>query len=207
MKVKLTLLTIILIAVFVSGCANNDDNNGDQITPTPAQATPTTAADNTDDNNEDNEDDTMDAVTTASIVNDDEAFLNAISANGTWIICALRDFSFEEPLVLEGEFTNGKKDDAGNDIVQRKIALYTQDENRNVTNKFTLTAPQLTISSPTASLQRGTFVGDIYVSAPNFELVDMKVEGNLYFTTAEAQDTFTMDETSTVTGEQSMQEQ
>jgi len=90
----------------------------------------------------------------------------------------------------------------GKDIVQRKIALYTQDDKHVVTARFTLTAPKLTINSPEASIQHGTFVGDLYVSTDNFKLVDQKVDGNIYFSTESAKSTFTMDETSEVTGTQ-----
>ncbi|MPN56068.1 hypothetical protein SDC9_203754 [bioreactor metagenome] len=53
-----------------------------------------------------------------------------------------------------------------------------------------------------ASIQHGTFVGDLYVSQDNFELVDAKVDGNVYFTTDSAKSTFKMDSDSSVTGEQ-----
>ena len=145
-------------------------------------------------------------VTTASIVDTNDAFKEAISNTGTWLIATLKDLSFDEDLVLDGEFKNGKKDEAGKDIIQRKIALYTQDENRKVTARFNLTAPKLTINSPNARIQSGTFKGDLYVSAENFELVDAKVDGNLFFTTDEAQSTFKMDENSEVSGEQKLAE-
>lgn len=145
-----------------------------------------------------------DMKTTASIVNTNDAFEKAISKNGTWIICLLTNLTFSKDLVLDGEFSNGKKDEAGNKIIQRKIALYTQDENRNITNRFTLTAPKLTIKSPKASIQHGTFKGDVYVSANNFELVDATIEGNLYFTTDQAKSTFKKDGTSKITGKQEL---
>ena len=107
-------------------------------------------------------------------------------------------------LVLDGEFKNGKKDSAGKYIIQRKIALYTQDANKTVTNRYNLTAPKLTINSPNARIQSGTFKGDLYVSAPNFQLVDATVDGNVYFTTDEAKSTFTMDATSKVNGKQEL---
>jgi len=97
-----------------------------------------------------------------------------------------------------------KKDSAGNDVIQRKIALYEQDENRKVTARYTLTAPKLTINSPEARIQSGTFKGDLYISSKNFQLVDTTVEGNVYFTNEEAQSTFKMDETSKVTGKQEL---
>jgi hypothetical protein len=108
---------------------------------------------------------------------------------------------------MEGEFKNGKKDDAGNELIQRKLALYAQDENRNITARYTLTAPKLTVTSPKASIQKGTFKGDLYIGVVDFELVDATIDGNVYFTSEEAKSTFKMDETSKITGEQGMEEQ
>ena len=191
MKRKALLLTLALSSALFIGCANqktaeDQQEQTQQETPAPAPES------------------TPEVVTTASIVDTEAAFEKAISNEGTWIIATLKDLKFDKDLVLDGEFKNGKKDDAGKDVVQRKIALYTQDEDRNVTNRFTLTAPKLTVNSPNASIQHGTFVGDIYVSAENFELVDNKVEGNIYFTTDEAKNTFKMDDKSSVTGKQEL---
>ena len=194
MKKTLSFLLIAILIFAFAGCGGNKDtgnNGGDN------KNTTTQGATNNDQKSNDN-----DVKTTASIVNDEGAFKNAISDKGTWIIATLKDLSFKEDLVLAGEFTNGKKDDNGKDIVQRKIALYTQDENRNVTNRFTLSAPTLTINSPMASIQHGTFKGDLYVSQDNFQLVDAKVDGNVYFTTDTAKSTFKMDSTSSVSGKQ-----
>ncbi|MHB1454389.1 MAG: hypothetical protein ACYCYM_10615 [Saccharofermentanales bacterium] len=146
----------------------------------------------------------VDVVTTASIVNTAAAFENAISAQGTWIIATLNDLTIDKDLVLDGDFKNGKKDDAGADLYQRKIALYTQDADRNITARFTLTAKSLTINSVVASIQHGTFIGDLYVNVAGFQLVDAKVDGNIYFKTQEIKDSFVMDETSEVTGTQEL---
>lgn len=192
MKKALILLLIFSLVFAFAGCGgdnNTGDNNGEENNTTEEEPNDQQSNEN-------------DAVTTASIVDEEAAFKNAISKEGTWIICTLKDLSFDEDLVLEGEFKNGKKDDNGNDVVQRKVALYTQDENRNVTNRFTLTAPTFTINSPMASIQHGTFVGDLYVSQDNFELKDAKIEGNVYFTTESAKSTFKMDEESSISGEQ-----
>lgn len=143
-----------------------------------------------------------DVKTTASIVNTPEAFEKAVSKDGTWIICLIDDLKVDKELTLEGEFTNGKKDDKGNDVIQRKIALYTQDENRNITERFTLTVPKLTIKSPNASIQHGTVKGDIYVDVNNFQLIDTTVEGNVYFTNESHKSTFSMDDKSKITGVQ-----
>ena len=53
-----------------------------------------------------------------------------------------------------------------------------------------------------ASIQHGTWKGDVYVSVKNFQLVDATVEGNVYFTSDDAKSTFKMDATSKVTGKQ-----
>ena len=53
-----------------------------------------------------------------------------------------------------------------------------------------------------ASIQHGTFKGDLYVEASNFELVDAKVDGNIYFASDAAKSTFKMDTKSSVTGKQ-----
>lgn len=146
--------------------------------------------------------DGTDGTSSASIVNTADEFKKAIGADGTWIICPTKDLTVDQDLVVDGEFTNGKKDDNGKDIVQRKIALYSQDADRKITAKYTLTVPKLTIKSPNASLQHGKFVGDVIVDAQNFQLVDNEVQGNIYFTSQEAKDSFTMDATSKVSGVQ-----
>ena len=146
-----------------------------------------------------------DVVTAASVVDNAADFQKAISPDGKWIICPLKDLTIAKDLVLEGKFKNGKKDaKTGLDAIQRKIGLYTQDDKRNITARFTLTAPKLTILSPMASIQHGTFKGDLYVSVASFQLVDAVVEGNVYFTTQEAKDTFVMDAKSKVTGKQEL---
>ncbi len=138
----------------------------------------------------------VDAVSTASLVQDTAGFEKAISKDGVWIICALNNLTFNKPLVVEGDFLNTKTPP----VSTRKIALYSQDENRKTISSFTLTAPKMTIKSPDANISKGTFKGDLYVSAKNFKLVEAKVDGNVYFTTQEAKDTFTMDEKSVITG-------
>lgn len=186
MKTKVILLILALSVSLLAGCAAQPT----QPAPQPTQTSISNA--------------TPDTITTASIVADEGAFEAAIGNNGTWIICLTKDLTFDKELILKGEYTNGKKDENGQDIIQRKIALYEQDENRNVTARYTLTAPKLTIDSPKARIQSGTFRGDLYISASNFQLVDTKVEGNIYFTNEEAQSTFTADDKSSVTGVQEL---
>lgn len=147
-----------------------------------------------------------DVITTASIVNDADAFQSAISKDGSWIIAIIDDLTVDAPLVLDGDFLNGKKDDDGNEIYQRKVALYSQDADRNITARYTLTAPQLTVNSINASIQHGTFVGDLYIEGENFKLIDAVIEGNVYFMNEEAMNSFEMDEDSSVSGVQELKQ-
>ena len=180
MKRKALLLSILMIisVMLMAGCS----------TVTPAATTaPTTAA-------------TTDAVAGASFVTDEASFAKGIAADGVWLVYTTANLTVTKAMVLEGEFVNGRKDDAGKDIIQRKIALYTQDADRKVLERFTLTIPSLTIKSPNARIQSGMVVGDIIVDVNKFELVDTKVTGNVYFTKAEYKDSFKMDATSSISG-------
>ena len=195
MKSKFLIIALAIMVV-LAGCTTNQPAPATTPTPTPtAQATPTTTPTATPTQ-------AADTVTTASIVDNNAAFEKAISGTGTWIIAILKDLTFDKDLVLEGEFKNGKKDTAGKDIIQRKIALYSQDASRNITARYTLTAPKLTIKSPQASIQHGTFKGDLYVTTNDFKLVDATVDGNIYFSSDDAKKGFSMDDKSKVTGKQ-----
>ncbi|HYF83667.1 MAG TPA: hypothetical protein VEB00_11645 [Clostridia bacterium] len=196
MKAKVIILALALIVALV-GCAQPAPPATPTPTPTPTQTTPSPTPPQTTP-----PETTPDVVTTASIVDNEAAFEKAISNTGTWIIATLKDLTFTKDLVVDGEFKNGKKDDAGKDVIQRKIALYTQDDKRNVTARFTLTAPKLTVNSPKASIQHGTFKGDVYVTTKDFSLVDATVDGNIYFVSADAKSGFKMDDKSKVTGKQ-----
>ncbi|KGK89531.1 hypothetical protein [Clostridium sp. HMP27] len=188
MKIKVLLSTLALSLTLLAGCGSRP---AEQTATKPETKTETKAPA-----------EKVDTVTTASIVDKAEAFEKAISKDGTWIIATLNDLTIDKDLVLEGEFKNGKKDKDGKDAIQRKIALYTQDDKHVVTARFTLTAPKLTIKSPQARIQSGTFKGDVYVETKDFQLVDAKIEGNVYFASEEAKAGFKMDEKSSITGKQ-----
>jgi hypothetical protein len=58
----------------------------------------------------------------------------------------------------------------------------------------------LTVTSPNARIQGGTFVGDVYVEAENFSIVDATVEGNVYFASEDLKATFKLENEGKVTG-------
>ena len=216
MKTKVILLVIILFMATMAGCGKKAGPGANATTtPNPtagatATAAPTTAPTEPAATEEPTAEPTQsanvtpDAVSSASIVDTEEAFLKAIGKDGTWIICLTKDLSVDKELLMEGEFKNGKKDDAGKEVIQRKLALYAQDDKRNITARYTLTAPKLVVTSPMASIQRGTFKGDLYINVDNFELVDATIDGDVYFMTDEEKSTFKMDGTSKITGSTKM---
>jgi hypothetical protein len=146
----------------------------------------------------------IDVTAAASIVDNAAAFEKSIAKDGKWIICTTKDLTIDKELVLDGNFKNGKKDTAGNEILQRKIGLYTQDASSKITNRVTLTAKKLTVNSANASIEHGTFKGDLYLTVKNFKLIDATVDGNVYFQSDDIKASFTMDATSKITGAQTV---
>ncbi|MDP4094665.1 MAG: hypothetical protein Q8920_15070 [Bacillota bacterium] len=185
MKVKTIPVILVILSVLLTGCGKSA-NQSQQSTKT--QQSTQSAKTN------------PDVTTTASIVNTGDAFVKAISKSGTWIIAVLNDLTINQDLVVEGDFKNTKTPP----VSERKLALYAQDANRKVTARYTLTAPKMTIKSPDAQITNGTFKGDLYVSAKNFQLIGATVDGNVYFTTDEAKSTFKMDANSKITGKQEL---
>jgi hypothetical protein len=144
------------------------------------------------------EEENTDAVAAASVTDDPAAFAKALGEEGTWIVAALTDITLDEELLVAGEFHN--KDDATQDVY-RKLALYTQDDDHNVTGTFTLTVPKMTVESPNFKIQNGTVKGDVVVEANGFTLAkETTIDGNLYFASEEFQKSAVIE--GTVTGAQ-----
>jgi len=136
----------------------------------------------------------QDTVSSPSVVVDEGSLMNAMSEDGTWIVIFQEDFSTDEELVFEGEFTNDGE-------VDRKLALYKSAEDHSVAERYTLEAPSITVKSPSTRFHAGTFVGDVYVEANNFSLRSgFTVDGNVYFENEEAKSTFSIQEGAEVTG-------
>lgn len=150
----------------------------------------------------------VDAITSATNLVDGDTLKKSLSKHGVWIICLKSDITTDKELVMEGEFKNGKfiadGVNAGTHVSDRKLALYDQDDKRNITAEYTLKAPKLTVKVPNARIENGTFEGDIYISATGVTLNNTKVIGNVYFTSEEAKATFNPKGDFSVTGVQEL---
>lgn len=178
MKMVKGLVVAGLAAVLLAGCGSNDGAAGGNTSAGGNNAEQT------------------DATTTASIVNQADAFVNAVSEQGTWIIATLNDLTVDQDVVVAGQFHD--KNDETKDIY-RKIALYTQDADHNITDSFTLTVPKLTVQSENLKIQGGTVKGDVYVEANGFSLdKTATIDGNLYFANEDVKGTAVVE--GTVTG-------
>lgn len=182
------MLVLVMTATIFAGCAKDEP----VVEETP-EATEEMTEETAEETTEEMTEEEVDAVSTASIVTEGDALVAALGADGFWLAATLNDIVLEEDLVVEGEFIHREE-------IARKLGLYTQDADRNVLERFTLTAPSLVVKSENFRLQGGTFVGDVYVEANGFHLVDNTIEGNLYFASQEYMDSRVEDETGVVTG-------
>ncbi|MBW4083036.1 polymer-forming cytoskeletal protein [Paenibacillus sp. S150] len=183
-KLAQGLLVAGVAIALLSGCGNNNENANGAASPSPAAANEQT-----------------DAQSTASIVNQADAFVKALSADGTWIVATLNDLTVDTDVVVAGEFHDKG---AAENAIYRKLALYTQDEDHNITASFNLTVPKITVQSENFKVQGGTIKGDVYVEANGFSLdKTATIDGNLYFASEDVKATAVLD--GEVTGETAVQ--
>ncbi|MFW6238785.1 MAG: hypothetical protein ACOC5A_06085, partial [Halanaerobiales bacterium] len=83
--IALGLSFVLVLAVF-AGCSGGEEGNTDE--------------------------EETDTVSTASTVSEETDFQDAISEDGTWIIITTEDLSFDEEIIVEGEFRNQDDPDA-----------------------------------------------------------------------------------------------
>jgi len=191
MRLKSVVLSSILVGTLLVGCGTKpgEENLTQQEKNTQQQQ------------NSEQQNAQPDVVASPSIVSDEDSLHRATSKDGSWIIILKRDFEAKREIVLEGEFTKKDTKDPSKQVpAGRKIALYDQDQNRNKTASYTLTAPKLIVRSEDARIQGGTFVGDVYVESKGFSIVDAKVQGNVYFASEELKATFKLESNGSVIG-------
>lgn len=127
-----------------------------------------------------------------------ENLQEALGPEGSWIVLFEEDITADETIMVFGAVY----EEEGAEAPRRKLALYTQDEDRNVTARYTLTVPSLAVHHMNTRIQAGTISGDVYVSAEGFELIGgATIDGDLYFATEELRDSAEISDDSTVTGE------
>lgn len=186
-KRKLTLIAASLLmgGTLLAACSSDNDSSSASSSSTAASSATTESSD--------------DVVSSASISDQASVIEKALSADGNWIVATTADITFDSDVTVAGEFHN--KGDESEDIY-RKLALYAQDDDHNVTDEYTITVPNLIVESENFNIVHGTVKGDIEVKANGFVLNGAKVEGNIVFASQEYQDSATLDEDgASVTGD------
>lgn len=199
------LLTVVLLSATLTSCTYPDEevmpNDNIENAIDDVEDNVENAIDNVEDNVENaikgNDGDVTDTVTTPSITGDSALVAKSLSSDGNWITAVTNDITLDTDLIIDGTFYNKNNADEG---IFRKLALYTQDADRNVTGTFTLTAPSITISSENFRIQEGTVKGDVTVDTNGFELKNATIQGNLTFTKDEYKQSAEITE-GTVTGQ------
>lgn len=174
-KARLLFMLFAAVALFLAACGSDDTS----------EETSDDAATDTD------------VVASASISDQPEDLIAGLSEDGNWIFAVTDDVTLSDDLVVAGTFYDGNDESAD---VYRKLALYAQDDEHNVTDEYTLTVPTIIVESPNFRIQNGTVEGNIEVSAEGFELAGSTVNGDVTFDSQELLDSANLDE-GTVTGE------
>lgn len=115
-----------------------------------------------------------------------------LSKEGAWIAAISKDLdASDKTLNVEGDFKNKEGEEA------RKLALYTQDADRKVTERYTLTVKKLEVNSPQFYISNGTVKVDVEVNAEGFHGQTGKgvdgeamIDGNLIFKNQELLDAY-----------------
>jgi hypothetical protein len=179
-RVLAALFSVIAVTILIAGCSRTESTEATA----PAAETTSEAAEKSSG---------ADTVSSASIVDTVAGLVKAASEDGTWIIALTGDLESSQEIVLDGEFVH-------RDEIYRKLALYAQDEERNITARYTLTAPRLVVGSENARIQGGTFKGDVYVRADKFHIYDGVVDGDVIFAEEAFKSSFSLQEGGKVTG-------
>jgi len=192
-KTKITLIAASLLmgGTLLAACSSDNDTAASSSSSTAASTAASTESSD-------------DVVSTASISDQTSVIEKALSADGNWIVAVTGDMTFDNDVTVDGEF-HDKGDDSAD--IYRKFALYSQDEDRNVTAEYTVTVPKLIVNSENFNIVHGVIKGDVEVNANGFVLNGAKVEGNVTFTSKEFQDSATLDEDgASVTGDVTVSE-
>ena len=177
-KVLTTVLTATAALVLLSACSSDKKTDSSSSSKETANSS-------------------TEVVSGASISAKPEELEMALSDKGNWIVAAT--VTFDNEVTVAGTFHDKGKD--SNDVY-RKLALYSQDDNKKVTAEYEITVPKLIVSSENFNIVHGTVKGDIEVKANGFTLNGTKVNGNITFDKQEYKDSADLEKDgATVTGE------
>ena len=181
MKMKAILISLAVMATVLTGCGNKSESVDAQKTDGKATTEQKT-----------------DVVTGPSQVNDEATFEEKISKdNSNFMIIVNKDLTFTKDLIVESGI---KKEKDGKESPNRSIAPAAEDDSFKITDRFTITVPNLVFAGENGKFENGTLKGNIYVEDKGFILQDGTVDGNIYFATEELKDAFKADDTSKITG-------
>ncbi len=147
----------------------------------------------------------VDAMSTASLTVDADTLVQALSAEGNWLVAGLGDIVVNEPIVIDGDFHN--KNDETKDLYRKFTVsnhVYDAEGNRdrNQEELYTLTAKEgIIVKSPMAKIANSIIVGDIMVESMNFTLDNVTLFGNVEFASQEARDSATLKNVNVIGGE------
>lgn len=135
-----------------------------------------------------------DTTSGASQVADTEQLQEALQ-NGPWIVLFQNDIETDQDLTMAGGFTNSDGE------AQRKLGLYSTDENGDIAETYTLSAPSITIQNENTRIVNGTVEADLYVEGNELTLEGgATVDGDITFASQEYADSANLED-GTVTGE------
>ena len=183
-NILIKIIPLLIIFTLLIGCRYESKN--DYITPITDETSKTKP----------------DSVRNSAQASDETQLINELGEEGSLNILVQNDITTNKDLEIKGDLSNASKTDNENIIEStRNLILYNKDNNGNVSTTYKIKAPKLTIKRENTTINYGIFEGDIYIDADNFTLYKTKVNGNVYFITNSAKDTFKLEEGATVTGE------
>lgn len=191
MKKWTKLLAVPMTVALLTACSG--EGSGDTSS---EESTEQTATNETSDTSggETSPEESADTTSGASQVADTDQ-LQEVLQNGPWIVLFQNDIETDQDLTMAGGFTNSDGE------AQRKLGLYSTDENGDVAETYTLTAPSITIQNEHTRIVNGTVEGDLYVEANELTLEGgATVDGNIIFASQEYADSADLED-GTVTGE------
>ncbi|MBD7915929.1 lipofamily protein [Clostridium sp. Sa3CUN1] len=190
MKFKSLIIPMTVLTLLSVGCGKTDNN---------ANENNTNVIEENNKPNTDSNGGTVDMVTAPSRATDEANLIKAVKES--WIVILENNITTSQEITLETGFKKSDKDNPS-DLVDtpRVIALYRQNDNKEVVDNYTLELPKLIIKDEGAKIEGGTIKGDIYIEARNVKIEGTTVDGNIYFSNEEEKNTFHMDENSKVLG-------